>query len=109
MVTFLRRHAVGLVALFVALSGSAFAVTNGTVGGSSVNLRFGPGATGNHHDHVTCQTGETVIGGGAEVVNPGAGNAISASRPTFHAGNGTQGWNAAATGGGVRAIAICAK
>ena len=110
MLSFLRRHVVGFVALFVALSGSAFALTNGQINdGSKVHIRFGPGATGTHTDRAGCLTGETVVGGGAEVRDLHNHHALTTSRPVYHAGNGSQGWIAAANGGGVQAIAVCAS
>jgi hypothetical protein len=107
VVGFLRRHVVGLLALFVALSGTAFAVTNGSINGKSVKLRHGQGANGAHTDTAACHTGETVVGGGGEVLHLGNNHALTTSRPYFHAGNGSQGWTAAASGGGTRAWVLC--
>jgi hypothetical protein len=106
MTSFLRSNVIGLIALFVALSGTAYAVSSGSVDSSKVHLRFGASASGVHTSNANCHTGEALVGGGAEVPH-GQTGALSVSRPVKHAGNGSQGWIASSTGGGATAIAIC--
>ncbi len=107
MLGFLRSNLIGLIALVVALSGTAYAVSGAGVDGAKVHIHFGSPATGHSTSTAVCPTGQTVLGGGGE--SHSADHALSLSRPFKHSGSGAQGWLAASNGGGATAIAVCAE